>query len=187
MNIFCLDKDPQKCAWYHSDIHIPKMVLESVQLLFNGYYESELLVHQNFNSGYLSEEQWLSDTHRTLSDHGCPKWYKPSHWNHPCSRWARRGIENWRWLRFLAYYLEGEYYQRFGKEHACKPIIDWMMENEPQLPKKGFITKRPQSMPEHLQIKGKTVMAYREYYRQYKWDIAKYQRGRESPFFMLPF
>jgi len=30
MNIFLLDKNPEKCAKYHCDKHVVKMILESV-------------------------------------------------------------------------------------------------------------------------------------------------------------
>ncbi|WP_231579463.1 hypothetical protein [Photobacterium iliopiscarium] len=33
MNIFILDHDIEKCAQYHCDQHVVKMILESVQLL----------------------------------------------------------------------------------------------------------------------------------------------------------
>ena len=33
MNIFILDNDPAKAAQYHCDKHIPKMILESAQML----------------------------------------------------------------------------------------------------------------------------------------------------------
>ena len=33
MNIFILDEDPKKCAQYHNDKHVVKMILETAQLL----------------------------------------------------------------------------------------------------------------------------------------------------------
>jgi len=33
MNIFVLDRDVRKCAEYHNDKHVVKMILESAQLL----------------------------------------------------------------------------------------------------------------------------------------------------------
>ena len=41
MNIFVLDNDPAKAAAYHCDRHVPKMILESAQMLstvLNGPY-----------------------------------------------------------------------------------------------------------------------------------------------------
>ena len=71
MNIFILDEDPKKCAEYHNDKHVVKMILESAQLLCG--------VHHMVESGL-----------------DVP--YGLSHKNHPCSIWARECIENYVWL-----------------------------------------------------------------------------------------
>jgi hypothetical protein len=61
MNIFVLDYDTEKCAQYHCDKHVVKMILESAQL--------------------------LSSAHQY---HGYQEGYKMSkgHMNHPCSIWV---------------------------------------------------------------------------------------------------
>ena len=38
MNIFILDKDIEKCAQYHCDKHLIKMILESAQLLCTAHW-----------------------------------------------------------------------------------------------------------------------------------------------------
>jgi hypothetical protein len=35
MNIFYLDKNPRKCAKYHCDKHVLKMIIEYAQLIIN--------------------------------------------------------------------------------------------------------------------------------------------------------
>jgi len=42
MNIFYLDSNPQKCAEYHCDKHVVKMILESAQLLSITLVSSDL-------------------------------------------------------------------------------------------------------------------------------------------------
>ena len=37
MNIFHLDKNPIKCALYHCDKHVVKMILETSQMLSTAY------------------------------------------------------------------------------------------------------------------------------------------------------
>ena len=37
MNIFHLDKNPIKCALYHCDKHVVKMILETAQMLSTAY------------------------------------------------------------------------------------------------------------------------------------------------------
>ena len=38
MNIFYLDKDTTKCAKYHNDKHVVKMILETAQLLCGAHW-----------------------------------------------------------------------------------------------------------------------------------------------------
>jgi hypothetical protein len=33
MNIFVLDRNPMVCAMYHCDKHVPKMILETAQMI----------------------------------------------------------------------------------------------------------------------------------------------------------
>ena len=87
MNIFVLDSNIQKCAQYHCDKHVVKMILESAQLL--------------------STVLRLNDV-----DYG----YKATHANHPCTSWAGESLSNWKWLRNFAFELNQEYRFRFGRE-----------------------------------------------------------------------
>lgn len=95
MNIFFLDKHPATAAHWHCDQHVGKMVLESAQMLCT--------VHSHFNElkGYL------------------PDWpiYKPTHKNHPCTKWLFESVENYRWLYYLMGYLNTEFSWRRGKDH----------------------------------------------------------------------
>lgn len=87
MNIFVLDLNIKKCARYHCDRHVVKMILESAQML----------------SSALRLNGW---------DHG----YKVTHPNHPCTIWTRASLSNWKWLRKLARELNSEYKYRFNKK-----------------------------------------------------------------------
>ena len=46
MNIFYLDSNPQKCAEYHCDKHVVKMILESAQLLCGVHHMTEQVTEQ---------------------------------------------------------------------------------------------------------------------------------------------
>lgn len=94
MNIFYLHHDTKKCAKYHCDKHVVKMILESAQLLC-----SAIIV--------------LGGT--------AP--YKLTHKNHPSSIWARAGRENWLWLYSLALELCKEYTFRYNKIHKTQNIL----------------------------------------------------------------
>jgi hypothetical protein len=94
MNIFVLDSNIKKCAEYHCDKHVVKMILESAQLLCSSV--------------------WLD---------GGKAPYKLTHKNHPCSKWARESLDNWLWLKELALELCTEYTRRYKREHKTESII----------------------------------------------------------------
>ena len=91
MNIFVLDYDIKKCARYHCDKHVVKMILESAQMLS-----------------------------ATVRLNGVNQGYAITHKNHPCSKWARESISNWKWLRKLASELNREYKFRFERKNNHK-------------------------------------------------------------------
>jgi hypothetical protein len=145
MNIFVLDLDPRKCATYHSNSHVVKMILETAQLLCG--------VH-----------------HMTGSD--AP--YKLSHKNHPCAIWARECMENYVWLCDLGIELCKEYTYRYGKRHKSQDIIEWCMINLPNIEEKGVLTPFKLAMPDECKV-GDPVESYREYYNVFKKDFAKWK------------
>ena len=49
--------------------------------------------------------------------------YKPTHANHPCTRWAGASWHNAAWLLAHGHALCDEYARRFGKEHGCRPVL----------------------------------------------------------------
>jgi hypothetical protein len=118
MNIFYLDKDTQKCAKYHNDKHVVKMILETAQLLCG--------VH------------WVT---------GGEAPYKLSHKNHPCSIWARTNQSNYRWLCELGLELCLEYEKRYGKVHKSRAIILYCYDYIPNIPVGKFF-EPPLAMPE---------------------------------------
>ncbi len=118
MNIFILDKDTEKCARFHCDKHVVKMILESAQLLSSA-----------------------------LRISGIDQGYKLTHRNHPCSLWARESLSNWKWLRELATALNVEYRYRFSKEinHKSFDVIESLP--LPRIEDQG-VTPFAQAMPE---------------------------------------
>ena len=50
--------------------------------------------------------------------------YKPTHQNHPCTRWAGESWWNACWLLAHGHALCDEYERRFGKIHGCAPILN---------------------------------------------------------------
>jgi len=152
MNIFVLDWDVKKCAQYHNDKHVVKMILETAQLLCG--------VHHMTNSKF-SEIP-----------------YKLSHKNHPCSIWARESLTNYLWLCELGLELCEEYTYRYGRRHKSQDIIEWCITNKPNIGDKGF-TQPAKAMPDEYKVES-VVESYRNYYRGEKASFSKW-KNRKTP------
>ena len=127
MNIFVLDYDLQKCAQYHCDRHVVKMILESAQMLSTA-----------------------------LRVNGVDKGYKSTHENHPCTIWARSSLSNWKWLWDLANCLNSEYRYRFNKaaNHESWNLIRSLP--HPPITDIG-LTKFAQAMPDKYKCEDTVV------------------------------
>lgn len=91
MNIFFLHYNPKKCAKYHCNSHVVKMILETCQLLCSAI--------------------WLS---------GGKGFFKLTHPNHPSAIWTRANKSNWIWLKNLGIALCEEYTFRYYKKHSSE-------------------------------------------------------------------
>lgn len=80
----------------HCDTHVVKMILESTQILC---------------------------TVRHMSGSPVSNGYKPTHQNHPCTRWAASTGANFRWLLYLLQGLHEVYEFRFRREHMSKRLV----------------------------------------------------------------
>jgi hypothetical protein len=118
MNIFYLDRNVTKCAQYHNDKHVVKMILETAQLLCGAHWAT-----------------------------GGEAPYKLSHKNHPCSIWVRSNKSNYRWLCELGLELCLEYEKRYGKVHKSRAVILYCYEYTPNIPEGKFF-EPPLAMPD---------------------------------------
>jgi hypothetical protein len=111
--------------------------------------------------------------------------YKRTHYNHPCSVWARTNVTNYLWLVSLGLWICAEYHTRTGKIHKTYDVLSWLEQNIPGLPS-GTLTPWPQCMPKEFQASwgfgseggspfDMTVKAYRRYYASKLRDFR--QRG----------
>lgn len=135
MNIFFVDSCPIKSAIHLHNRHCVKMVLESAQLL---------------------------STVRVMFGDNDTRLYKPTHVNHPSTKWIRTSLENYLWLlqHFVA--LLNEYTYRYGRPHACLKLLQVLA-----LPINGFpeqgLTKFALAMPDEFKVDD-PVQSYRNYY-----------------------
>lgn len=92
MNIFVTDESPIISAQNMCDVHVNKMLLESIQLL------STFLCLKNIKTQY-----------------------KPTHIKHPCQIWLSNDIsgKNVNWLTKHAFSLSNEFEYRKEKRHKC--------------------------------------------------------------------
>ena len=153
MNIFFLSANPRRCARWHCDKHVVKMILESAQLLST-----------------------------VQSQYNIPTKYKPTHVNHPCTKWVAASKANYRWLLTHAKALCEEYTKRYNKIHACQELIDDPLSIVPDLPDIE-ITPFAQAMPDKYKNVD-PVQAYRDYYIGEKSGFAVWKHGNQPDWFL---
>ena len=153
MNLFFLDIDPKKCAQYHCNKHVVKMLLEIVQMLYTAHI--------------------ILKTIDLPQDH-----YKIAHPNHPTAVWIRTCKANYTYASQVGMFLAEEYTFRYNRVHSCEKHIIWLNNNLPKI-NEGFMTPIPLAMPEDSK-RNNPVKSYREYYMLHKTHFAKWTK-RESP------
>ena len=165
MNIFILDTNPITAASMQCDKHIPKMVLETAQMLASALHR-----------------HGVKEESMPLTKSGTP--YKAAHPHHPCTIWAGDRRTNFDWLAIHATALCTEYNKRFGKTHACEKPIQQMHNMIHIIPQcKTYAGKRvctpfAQAMPDEYRDDD-AVKAYRAYY--HSKQFAKWEKGTPAP------
>lgn len=156
MNIFVLDSDINKCAEFHCDQHVVKMILESVQLLCTA-----------------------------LNKKGFSTPYKSTHAKHPCVLWVERSYDNFNWLRDLTLALNREYRYRYEKDSDHKSISVLNEVSTYEYASAG-LTEFAQAMPEQYKIPGRPVEAYRQFYKGEKMSFAKWTKREIPSWARIP-
>ncbi len=162
MNIFILSRNPYVSATYMCDKHIPKMIIESAQML-----ASALRRHG------------ARDGEMPLTQKGTP--FGNAFPNHPCTRWVGDNKMNFTWLLHHAYALLDQYKLRYGKNHATGTAIRWMGNMDALLPWGNNNYDFALAMPDQYKRKC-PVESYRLYYRTEKARFAKWEKGVPKPY-----
>ena len=180
MNIFVLHEDPIQAAQMMCDKHIPKMIVESAQMM-----ASALRRHG------------ATDKHMPIAKTtGRP--YKGGYHDHPCTVWCGDTQMNFLWLAEHGQELSRQYTARFTdwellkvapinqpKVHGCSSAIEHMKKYSFMIPK-GALTpfarafnkkKYPFLYDESIFT---AVEAYRAYYSLDK-HFAKWEKGTPAP------
>jgi hypothetical protein len=140
MNIFYLDRDPHEAARLQCDKHVVKMILETAQLLSTA--------HNELDGGQIA--------------------YKTTHKNHPSAVWARKSLDNYRWLYRHLEGLGSEYTKRYGKVHLSIQKHSQSLSEPPRAIPSDDFTDPPQCMPDKCK-RSDAVLGYMVYYN-YKAD-----------------
>lgn len=151
MNIFALDIDPQIAASYHCDKHVVKMILESSQMMCTILHEKGINVP-----------------------------YRPTHRNHPCTKWAATSRTNFEWLVDLTFWLCVEYRKRYSRTHKCEDVLKFCSNYKDYLPT-GELTSFVQAMPDQYKNED-PIVAYRNYYRIEKARMLQYKNTNRPSF-----
>lgn len=167
MNIFYLDSDVTKCAEYHNDKHVVKMILEYAQLLSTAHRVLDGKEYIDASSGRKIKRWRLEDT----SLEG--QLYKATHINHPSAVWVRQSNNNYNWLVCLFQSLLSEYTYRYGKIHSCDRLVYWLRQPPVNIPI-GYKTQPTPAMPDEYKVPD-SVQSYRNYYVGAKKTMAKWK------------
>lgn len=159
MNIFILSNNPVRAAQYQCDKHVPKMCVESAQMMASAL-----------------RANGAADMHMPLTQAGRP--YRGGYHHHPCTVWSGQTYDNFNWLAMHGEALCQEYFERFGKQHACDIPIREMADRADMV--KGFgLTPFAQAMPDEYRDID-PVRAYRRYYLADKSRFASWARCRHG-------
>jgi hypothetical protein len=168
MNIFYLDVNEKKCAAYHCDKHVNKMIVEHLQMM------SVALAHYGYPPAKKKDGTYYST-----------RAYK----NHPCTLWVKESSANFLWLYMVTFHLCAEFHKRFGKIHAGQDSLISLNDqrdstlgrvmDEDVYPHLGY-TPPALAMPE-VYKQSHYVEAYRNYYNYEKWKFATWKDGNPPP------
>jgi len=165
MNIFYLSKKTSRCARWHCDKHVVKMILETAQLLYTAHWVLDVTPDFSSAPSRLSGEAGYMPIRNV---------------KHPSALWARSGLLQYMWLCDLGMALCVEFRHRFsGRAHACEEHIFWLYAHPPAAIPRIPWTQPPQAMPPELR-RADSVVAYREYYRKNKAHLLTFT-GRARP------
>ncbi len=159
MNIFYLDKCPDKAARLQYNKHVVKMILESAQMLCTA--------HHCFGSVWQKEN--------------VP--YKQAHLNHPSTVWTRRSKATYMWLYRHMISLGDEYTKRYGKKHLSINKCAEFLATPPRHIQGEEFVQPPQAMPDEYKDPC-SIQAYWNYYIGEKHVVVNY--NKEKPYEQRP-
>jgi hypothetical protein len=166
MNIFVLDHDPVTAAQLQCDKHIPKMVVESGQMLSTAHRVLDgKLTRKPSKSGKTMVKYW--DLYEGIGDSKAESlYYSAVHVGHPCTQWSMESSDNylWHYKHFIA--LCEEYTYRYGKVHKTNRDLGSELARLPQNIPQGKMTPFRLAMKSNPEcMLSCPVESYRSFYQ----------------------
>lgn len=162
MNIFYLNEKPNVSARWLCDKHVPKMLLETCQMLSTALHRQA--------------------PHLIKGD----SVYRSAYVNHPMTKWVGDSLGNFLWAYDHALEINNEYQYRFGKIHKSERVLNSIAKIKSCISSTFFDiqsvdkTTVPQCMPDQYKHED-PVKAYQNYYYHEKKYFAKWEKGRAKP------
>ena len=162
MNLFILDYNPVTAAQLQCDKHVPKMIVESAQMLSTAHrmLDGELGKRRS-KSGKTMVRYW---------EHPSNNWekilYKAVHTGHPCTVWTMESSDNyfWHYNHFKA--LCDEYTYRYSKLHKSDRELREILSNLPSNIPRGNLTSFKLAMSSNPECMfSDAVKSYRAFYQ----------------------
>jgi hypothetical protein len=177
VNIFILDENPLAAARMHCDKHVPKMVVESAQMLSTAH---RMLDGKEYLAPSKSGKRM---TKHYLLERNDDVIYKAVHAAHPCTVWTMQSASNYIWHYGLFHALSEEFEYRFKKIHRSwdilKDILSVIPKNITDIGPTPY-AKAMKAYPDIAVIEN-PVEAYRQFYIADKIEFAKWEKGRSAP------
>jgi hypothetical protein len=183
MNIFYLDKNPQRCAQMHVDKHCVKMILEYAQLLSTAHRVLDGVLTVGLSQSGRKQQRYI------LSDERQQMLYSATHINHPSAVWVRQSNANYMWLAELLEECCREYSYRYGKIHKVESsgLMQILKNVFPiNISDKPFTEPTP-AMPDECKVPGDSIQSYHNYYwsnKKHLWSWKGKINSRERPRWM---
>ena len=161
MNMFFLDSDPIKAAQQYCDTHNSKIILEIAQCLCTAL--------------------WVN---------GIEAPYKPTHKNHPVSKWTRNTRENWQWTLDHVKALLEEKIKRTNVGHKSYSVIESIKDIPIPFPSSGLekfpvcIADDKKCRQDQRFTESDPVLCYKLYYIYDKAEIAKWKNSEIPNWFL---
>ena len=188
MNIFFLSMSINRCARYHFDKHVIKMILEYCQLACSAWHILNPDIVQNI----------------TQQSNCNIKLYRLTHKNHPAAKWVRAHYNNYMYVVRLGLRLCDEWRYRYQHQrtHASEPLLMWLKHNTPpNIPTydicktifnpKSLSTPLPLAMPDTYKIDNNdihhAVKSYRLYYCSDEKAHLRHWKRREVPDWLISY